>query len=138
VQVAVETSDSQAAVAADAQAIFATSDEAALEMVEALRAKGGERIVVTYGGRQDAIEELKKPDSPLAMVVGVVPHRLGRAGSRQALNIVDNKQASEHMWAPVIPVTRDNYGSYPAWTEEPPRDLVIPWETDLTLEMKRE
>jgi hypothetical protein len=93
---------------------------------------------VCVGGSRAALDEVKRGDSPLALVLGVVPHRMGRAAARQALNIATNKQAFERVGAAVFPVTKDNHAGYAGWEEEPPGEMEIPWETDLKLEPKRE
>jgi fructose transport system substrate-binding protein len=124
----------------DLGAIYALTDPLALAAAARIRAAPGARkpLVVGYGGLPQAIEELKKPDSPLAMTVTTFPQQLGLVGARQAWRIVSNKQAWTRVTLPVLPVTRDNAGTYPGWKQEVPRVLTVPWPSELKLEMARE
>ncbi|MFN3649132.1 MAG: sugar ABC transporter substrate-binding protein [Armatimonadota bacterium] len=122
-------------------AIFGLTDAVALGAVEAARGRSGGKkpFVISYGGSDAAIEELQKEDSPLQLVLGILPKRVGRVGVRQASRIVTNEKVRSVLF-PVMPLTRDNYGMSPGWNGELPRDeaVQIPWETDLKLELVRE
>jgi ABC-type sugar transport system substrate-binding protein len=126
-------------------AIVALTDPLALAAAEAVRASGSSGadgcFVVGYGGAFGVMEELKKPDSPLAMVLGTFPQALGQRSERLAYHIVSNKQTPARVALPVLPVTRDNLARYAGWNGRIPRgqDLTIPWHpTDLSLETEKE
>jgi len=120
-------------------AVFALTDPIALHAADALRAKsGGKCFVISYGGLPQAVEEIKKPDSPLAMTIAAFPQSVGTVASRGAWRIVTNRSQPSHIQVPVLPVTKDNYGSYPGWTDELPRSLAVPWPSELSLETKRD
>lgn len=126
----------------DLDAIYALTDRIALFATEAIRAgkKGGGKspIVVTYGGEPEAVAEVQKAGSPLEMLVGVFPQDLGERAGRLAYRIMTNKSTPSHAYLKVLPITKDNYGSYPTWDQPAPQDLTVPWTSELKIENKKE
>jgi ABC-type sugar transport system substrate-binding protein len=125
-------------LAGSPQAIFATSDSAALAAAEAVQARGSKCVVVGYGGLPATLEAVKSGKSPLQMTNGPFPQRVARFATRQVVNMLKDDETNQRAEVPVFPVTKDNYGTYPDWTGQVPRDLPIPWDSDLTIEMRRE
>ncbi len=118
-------------------AVFALTDKLAVQASKSLRDKGSKRpIVLGYGGSDASIKELALPGSPLALIVTVQPQRVARASIRLALRAVTNKKVARNRFMPPFPVTKENYGSWPDYYGDLPRDAPVPWKTDLILEAR--
>ncbi len=116
-------------------AVVAMTDDLALEVVRAIRAGKGDpaTLVIGYGGTPEAIEELKTTGSPLAMTVSVQPQRLARVALRNLMDFHTNKNKVEHRRIHPFPVTTNNYGSWPGYDGELPRDAKLDWPSELKL-----
>ncbi|HTE17591.1 MAG TPA: sugar ABC transporter substrate-binding protein [Armatimonadota bacterium] len=125
-------------------AVYTLTDEIAMLATGVIRARAGggaasgAPFVVSYGGLPRAVEELQKPGSPLAMTVAALPQRLGARSARIAWRIAANKPTPSHVGLPLLPVTKDNYGTFPGWEGQVPASITIPWTSELELKEKRE
>ena len=126
-------------------AVYTLTDEIAMLATGVIRARagqgaasGGAPFVVSYGGLPRAVEELQKPGSPLAMTVAALPQRLGARSARIAWRIAANKPTPSEVGLPLLPVTKDNYGTFPGWEGQVPASITIPWTSELELKEKRE
>ena len=72
------------------------------------------------------------------MTVAVLPQRLGARGARIAWRIAANKRTPSRAGLPPLPITRDNYGTFPGWEAPQPANITIPWQSELELTEKRE
>ena len=52
--------------------------------------------------------------------------------------IVTNKPAPQHVELSVVPITKENSGTYPGWRDALPRDIVIPWQSSYDLKEQRD
>ena len=148
VKVAAEQSArEEAAQAAAAQKLIGGSELAAVvafnpaagkAAVEAVRKKSGKTIVVSYGGRTDLIEELKKADSPLQLVTEPLPNWLGDRAGRLSWRIINNKSTPSLIELPVQPVVREKLDVYHGWDGVLPENMLVPWESDLSLDVKKD
>ncbi|MCC2668292.1 MAG: ribose transporter ATP-binding protein [Armatimonadetes bacterium] len=119
-------------------AVVALNPLAGTAVVAAARKRAGKPLVITYGGRPALIEELRKSDSPLELVLEPLPNWLGDRAGRMAWRIISNKATPSAVELPAQPVTRDNLDAYHGWDGVLPENMAAPWETDLSLEVKRD
>jgi ribose transport system substrate-binding protein len=118
-------------------AIFTATDEQALAILPELTSLTKKPKILSFGGDKAAIEELKKPDSPLVLTVAPLPQIVGNFGVRLAFRKVMNQPATAHAEAPVYPITRDSLATFPGWEDDTlPKEIEMPWASDLTLKVE--
>ncbi len=123
-----------------ARAVVAADDALTLAAARAVQGKRDAPFVIGHGGGAAAVAELQRAGSPLAMLLGTFPQRVGLAGARQAWRIVSNAPATPRMDLPVLPVVRETAARFPGWKGRAPKDtdLTIPWKSNLKLETERD
>ena len=118
-------------------AIFTGTDEQALAILGELSSLAKKPRILSFGGDPAAIEELKKPDSPLALTVAPLPQVVGNFGVRLAFRKVMNVKATAHAEAPVYPITRDSLATFPGWDDDTlPKEIEMPWASELILKVE--
>ena len=120
------------------KAVVALNPQAGIAAAAAAGSAAGKPFVVTYGGNPKLIAELKKPDSPLQLVLEPLPQWVGDRAGRVSWRIVSNKPTPSSIELPVQPLTRDNLDTYHGWDGVIPENMLVPWKSDLVLELKRE
>lgn len=120
------------------KAVVALNPQAGVAATAAARSAAGKPLVVSYGGSTKLIDELKKADSPLQLVLEPLPQWAGDRAGRVSWRIVSNKPTPSSIVLPVQPVTRENLDTYHGWDGVIPENMTVPWKSDLILELKRE
>lgn len=121
------------------EAIFAVDDASGLGAAQAVKAaKNAKAFVVCIDGAPDAVAELKKPDSPLAMTVAQFPQAIGRVAAEMAYKVLAGETVELHIRLPVMPVTRKNLAAYPTWAGKMPDKIAIPWDSRLQIPRQSE
>lgn len=120
------------------KAIVAMNPQAGIAATAAAGSAAGKPLVVSYGGNSKLIDELKKPESPLHLVVEPLPQWIGDRAGRISWRILSNRATPTAIELPVQPLTKENLDTYHGWNGVIPENMVAPWKTDLALEVKRE
>ena len=120
------------------KAIVALNPQAGVAATAAAGSAAGKPFVVSYGGSPKLIDELKKSGSPLRLVLKPLPQWVGDRAGRTSWRIVSNKPTPTGLELPVQPLTHDNLDTYHGWDGVIPENMLVPWKSDLVLEMKKE
>ena len=120
------------------KAVVALNPQAGVAASAAAGSAAGKPMVISYGGSPKLIDELKKSDSPLQLVLEPLPQWTGDRAGRISWRIVSNKSTPTSIELPVQPVTKQNLDTYHGWEGEIPENMQVPWKSDLVLEVKRE
>lgn len=132
------TADRLVSAHSDLKAVVTLSDLGALAATAAVRARGAKSpFVVGTGGSPEAIKELVKGDSPLALVLAALPQRIGNNVIRMSVRASTRQKVSPHRQFFYLPITRKNSGTYPGYDGAIPRVApTIPWTSNLELQVK--
>lgn len=118
-------------------AILTSTDEQALAILGELSGLAKKPKILSYGGDQAAIDELKKSDSPLALTLAPLPQVTGNFGVRLAFRKVMNLPATAHAETPVYPITRESLATFPGWEDDTlPKEIDMPWASNLILKVE--
>lgn len=130
----------------DLKAVFTLDDPVALLAVQSIRVRqewkgsaagSGGPVVVSCGGTPEAVAELQKADSPLALTVAAIPQVLGRRAVLLAWRHAARKPAPSRVLLPPLPVTKENAKEVAGWQAQFPKTFQVPWQSDLKVEVER-
>ena len=113
----------------DLDAFFAINDPGGLGAVQAIKARGlqDKIFVAAIDGDPKAVELVGKQEI-YGLTVAQFGAEIGRIACQTAYDYLSGKKVDKHIMIPVMPVTKDNYKTYPGWKGEIPADLTPTWE----------